>query len=240
MDAATGKKIQSKIDNDIKQFKTLSSSFESMFKAEQDMLKERTKVYKTITEIQENDNPKLQDIYKTYSSKMTTFENHRKVYLDNIQNCYIPITKCYPDKLKSIKTTTSELTSKLQQIEKSKKNPNKQQDVGRLGQEAQAMQNQLYDNFCRLEKEKCEDNKHLLLSFINSEMEFHARALESLSSLFREINLIEPNEGLNSFINKYQIHSDKVQKIIQETTVQQQKREREREIQRSNVWPGNN
>ena len=240
MDAATGKKIQSKIDNDIKQFKTLSSSFESMFKAEQDMLKERTKVYKTITEIQENDNPKLQDIYKTYSSKMTTFENHRKTYLDNIQNCYIPITKCYPDKLKSVKTTTSELTSKLQQIEKSKKNPNKQQEVGRLGQEAQVMQNQLYDNFCRLEKEKCEDNKHLLLSFINSEMEFHARALESLSSLFREINLIEPNEGLNSFINRYQIHSDKVQKIIQETTVQQQKREREREIQRSNVWPGNN
>ena len=207
MDAATGKKIQSKIDNDIKQFKTLSSSFESMFKAEQDMLKERTKVYKNITEIQENDNPKLQDIYKTYSSKMTTFENHRKTYLDNIQNCYIPITKCYPDKLKTIKTTTSDLTSKLQQIEKSKKNPNKQQDVGRLTQEAQATQNQLYDNFCRLEKEKCEDNKHLLLSYINSEMEFHARALESLSSLFREINLIEPNEGLNSFINKYQTNN---------------------------------
>ena len=235
MDAATGKKIQSKIDNDIKQYKTLSSSFESMFKAEQDLSKERNKVYKTITEIQENDNPKLQDIYKTYASKMSTFENHRKVYLDNIQNCYVPITKCYPDKLKTIKTSTSELSSKLQQIEKDKKNPNKQPDVNMV-QESQMLQNRLYDNFCRLEKEKCEDNKHLLLSFINSEMEFHARALESLTNLFREINLIDPNEGLTSFINKYQIHSEKAQKIIQETTVTQQKREREREIQKSNVY----
>ena len=99
-------------------------------------------MYKTITEIQENDNPKLRDIYRTYASKMTTCETFRKTYLDNMQNCYIPIAKCYPDKLKDIKTSVNELSSKLQQIDKDKKNPNKPPDV-RMIQESQTLQNQL-------------------------------------------------------------------------------------------------
>ena len=71
-------------------------------------------------------------------------------------------------------------------------------------------------------------------------MEFHARALETLTKLFGEISLIEPNEGLTSFVQRYQIHSEKAQKAITETTGQRQKRERKREIQKSNVWQENN
>ena len=68
--------------------------------------------------------------------------------------------------------------------------------------------NNLERKMCMFEAERVNDNKCLFLQFIHSELEYHAKALEKMSSLFNLINSIDPKLDLPNFENKYGIKID--------------------------------
>ena len=63
-------------------------------------------------------------------------------------------------------------------------------------------------NVCLIEADRVKDNKYLFLHYIHSELEYHAKAVEKLSQLFNQINLIEPLEKMPEFMRSYNIKAD--------------------------------
>ena len=49
---------------------------------------------------------------------------------------------------------------------------------------------------------------HIFLHYIHSELEYHAKAVEKLSQLFNQINLIEPLEKMPEFMRSHNIKAD--------------------------------
>ena len=63
-------------------------------------------------------------------------------------------------------------------------------------------------NVCLIEADRVKDNKYLFLHYIHSELEYHAKAVEKLSQLLNQINLIEPLEKMPEFMRSYNIKAD--------------------------------
>lgn len=63
-------------------------------------------------------------------------------------------------------------------------------------------------NVCLIEADRVKDNKYLFLHYIHFELEYHAKAVEKLSQLFNQINLIEPLEKMPEFMRSYNIKAD--------------------------------
>ena len=53
--------------------------------------------------MQEDDNPQLKKIYETFKTEMEKLENFRQNHLNKINDLILPVTNCYPNKLKEIK-----------------------------------------------------------------------------------------------------------------------------------------
>ena len=144
----------------------------------------RNESYESINKIEEVDNTELSNIYKQFFAKMNELEAFRTRHLKNINEKFLPMTEYYPEKLKMSKKSITELIDlrrKTQDIEK---------------------------NVCLIEADRVKDNKYLFLHYIHSELEYHAKAVEKLSQLFNQINLIEPLEKMPEFMRSYNIKAD--------------------------------
>lgn len=248
------KQLQGKIDDEIKKYNTLKNAFSTIYESENEIQKKRQEVYDKISKIEESDNSELANIYKQFFAKMNELEAFRTKHLKNINEKYLPMTVYYPEKLKQSKKSIDDLVTLKKQKEKNAKEEQKAQNkndvdkarnlsaqIAQQSEEERRKTQDIERNVCLIEADRVKDNKYLFLHYIHSEMEYHAKAVEKMSTLFNMINRIEPLEKLQDFAKNYNIKTDlrEIDVDIEEIERNKEKRIREEQEQVNKVF-GNN
>ena len=248
------KQLQGKIDDEIKKYNTLKNAFSTIYESENEIQKKRQEVYDKISKIEESDNSELANIYKQFFAKMNELEAFRTKHLKNINEKFLPMTVYYPEKLKQSKKSIDDLVTLKKQKEKNAKEEQKAQNkndvdkarslsaqIAQQSEEERRKTQDIERNVCLIEADRVKDNKYLFLHYIHSEMEYHAKAVEKMSTLFNMINRIEPLEKLQDFAKNYNIKTDlrEIDVDIEEIERNKEKRIREEQEQVNKVFGSN-
>ena len=156
----------------------------------------------------------MENINNVFISDMKNLEDLREIHLTRISDFILPVTNCYPNKLKESKENLKYYGEAKKNTEKLKKNRNPSQlddinsNLGKSIREEEKMEKEVEKGIMTFESERCNDNKYLLLHFIHSELKYHADALEKLSKLFSKINEEDPTFDFEKFISEYKIDCD--------------------------------
>jgi hypothetical protein len=186
-------RFQTLINNETKKVKTLSSSLQNIYDTELDLRMDRQKIFETIRNFNKgNENFQADNIYNQFCSKMLRIEDCRKEKI-NSQNDALKALKCFPEKIKGIKEGGIPIYRNNGQENKS---------------ENQIEANTPDKKFLLAEIERRKDYKYLFLNLISNELEYHAKALEELTRLFKTINLTDPNENIEDFIKRNNIQTN--------------------------------
>jgi hypothetical protein len=249
------KNLKNKVENEITKYETLKKAFYQIYEYEKETSKTRLNSYQQINTIKEGDNTELSKIYNEFYNTMKKLETDRSVHLDKIWKTILPITAYYPEKLEKYKKDLSNIKNLREQTEKSTKEQEKaknKKDVNAVRnlnadiKQKEQKQKQESNNFERklvqFESERVNDNKCLFLHYIHSELQYHAKALEKMSSLFNLINSIEPRSELPNFERKYGINIDLKEINIDINKINEEKRRLEelKNIQTNKVFGDNN
>lgn len=223
--ANTTLNMQTAINKETQKFKTLTNLFENIYQAEHNLFLEREDIFKTISKIKDKDNKQLNEIFGIFTSKMQEIEKYRKENIENFQNKYIPAIKFFPEKMKGIKDGSITIT----------KDSNNQNNSSKISADT------IEKKFALAEIERRKDYRYLFLNMVSSEMEYHARSLEGLARLFREINLHEPLEEIEDYIKQYNIQVDPKEYKIDVDELRRIKKEKElkREKEKNDVYENN-
>ena len=219
--ASKDKQLQTKVEDEIKKYNNLKTAFLSIYDTEKAVQKKRNESYESINKIEEVDNTELSNIYKQFFAKMNELEAFRTRHLKNINEKFLPMTEYYPEKLKMSKKSITELIDLKKQKEKNAKEEQKEKNKNEvdkiktlsatIAQQTEMERRKTQDiekNVCLIEADRVKDNKYLFLHYIHSELEYHAKAVEKLSQLFNQINVIEPLEKMPEFMRSYNIKAD--------------------------------
>lgn len=214
------KKFVSKADAEIKKYGILKDAFQQIAKVEGNLYEKRKKAFDQIKGIKELDNVYISDIYLNFTTEMSGLEEFRKTLISKINDKILPATVFYPTKAKAYKQNVGDYGNikkqkAKQENEKIKAQTNSQVEKAKSLQTDIARKEDLINqngesiekNFLKFEADRVVDNKYLFLHFIHSELAYHTAALEKLSSLYKNIQDIEPIEKLPDFVGKYSLDS---------------------------------
>ncbi len=214
------KKFVSKADAEIKKYGILKDAFQQIAQVEGNLYEKRKKAFDQIKGIKELDNVYISDIYLNFTTEMSGLEEFRKTLISKINDKILPATVFYPTKAKAYKQNVGDYGNikkqkAKQENEKIKAQTNSQVEKAKSLQTDIARKEDLINqngesiekNFLKFEADRVVDNKYLFLHFIHSELAYHTAALEKLSSLYKNIQDIEPIEKLPDFVGKYSLDS---------------------------------
>ena len=214
------KKFVSKADAEIKKYGILKDAFQQIAMVEGNLYEKRKKAFDQIKGIKELDNVYISDIYLNFTTEMSGLEEFRKTLISKINDKILPATVFYPTKAKAYKQNVGDYGNikkqkAKQENEKIKAQTNSQVEKAKSLQTDIARKEDLINqngesiekNFLKFEADRVVDNKYLFLHFIHSELAYHTAALEKLSSLYKNIQDIEPIEKLPDFVGKYSLDS---------------------------------
>lgn len=214
------KKFVSKADAEIKKYGILKDAFQQIAQVEGNLYEKRKKAFDQIKGIKELDNVYISDIYLNFTTEMSGLEEFRKTLISKINDKILPATVFYPTKAKAYKQNVGDYGNikkqkARQENEKIKAQTNSQVEKAKSLQTDIARKEDLINqngesiekNFLKFEADRVVDNKYLFLHFIHSELAYHTAALEKLSSLYKNIQDIEPIEKLPDFVGKYSLDS---------------------------------
>ena len=214
------KKFVSKADAERKKYGILRDAFQQIAKVEGNLYEKRKKAFDQIKGIKELDNVYISDIYLNFTTEMSGLEEFRKTLISKINDKILPATVFYPTKAKAYKQNVGDYGNikkqkAKQENEKIKAQTNSQVEKAKSLQTDIARKEDLINqngesiekNFLKFEADRVVDNKYLFLHFIHSELAYHTAALEKLSTLYKNIQDIEPIEKLPDFVGKYSLDS---------------------------------
>ena len=231
--------INIKINNEIKKYEILKKSFLKLYESETKASKNRRETFDKLNNIQEYDNASLKEIYNLFMNEMKSLEDKRNIHLSKIMDLILPVTDCYPEKLKITKKSLEDLSKVRKTKEKLEKSRNevKNQNISeiqRINGEIAKSRNEenkkevsLENEMCQFESERVDDNKYLFEHFIYSELKYHVIALEKMSELFYKISGIEPIEHLEEFAKKINSQIDLNELGIDMEKIMEGKKKRE-------------
>ena len=237
-------KWKKKIDEETSKYQHLEKLFYEIHKAEMDAYKKRSAAIQEIEALKNDesgDNKNLSSIYSQFNKTMKEIEEKKLVHLNHVNTDLLPIpTYYYKDQLKQKKQkleTLLKLNKAKIDYEKENKKAQDKNDEQKASQINQAIaenvkkEKQESEDFrtalCKLEADRTTDNKNLFLHFILSELEYHANALEKMSTLFQTIHRIEPLENLEDFGKKMNIKINYPKIGVDMDAIQKKKEERE-------------
>lgn len=242
------KEIGKKISDEIKKYEKLKNSFLKIRDSEEKASKSRLENFEKLKDIKEQDNDLLSELYQKFTTEMKILEDKKRQHISKITDLILPITVYYPEKLKETKT-------KLEDLNKLKKENNslqKEHDKTQDKDVAQEVNKKMINNkqvavqkgesieheLCKFEADRVNDNKYLFLHYIHSELKYHAAMVEKLSTLFKDINGIDPRAELPNFIKKYNLKVDlhKIDNNIDQILSNREKKEREEQQKRNDVY----
>lgn len=213
--------LSTKIETETKKFDLVSKCFSNILKAEEDLKKRRLEAYDVLGKI-DDDNDYINNMYVNFKESLKDLEFTRERKIQKLKTSILPAIKYYPYKVKEFKRPLDQIkdydkniqkyTSKIEtaknkgsiDIQTIKAN---EDERNKIGNEKEKTKNSLENNLLLFEAERVDDNKAFLLQFIHMEIAYHASALQSLSKLYSEINILEPKEKLKEFIAKYNLSS---------------------------------
>lgn len=213
--------LSTKIETETKKFDLVSKCFSNILKAEEELKKRRLEAYDVLGKI-DDDNDYINNMYVNFKESLKDLEFTRERKIQKLKTSILPAIKYYPYKVKEFKRPLDQIkdydkniqkyTSKIEtaknkgsiDIQTIKAN---EDERNKIGNEKEKTKNLLENNLLLFEAERLDDNKAFLLQFIHMEIAYHASALQSLSKLYSEINILEPKEKLREFIAKYNLSS---------------------------------
>lgn len=213
-------KLLEKTNKEIKKYKILKAAFDKIYDAGTKLSDKRTKAFDSISNLKEDDNSILKDIYKEFTSQMKELEQFRKSQLSIIERTIIPNCKNYPTKANQSKKKISDFKDIKKKNEKQKneaikaKSNKELEKSKRLDLEIKSKNEQLIRDSNSIEEEillfeadRIMDSKNVFLHFIHSELAYHAAALEKLSIIYSKIKEKDPIEDFPNFIDKHGLKS---------------------------------
>ena len=165
--------ITLKINEEIKKYEILKKSFLKIYQAEYDANEKSDKIYQSLIGVNfENDI--LNKHYHNLIRDMNDLgKNKMTIVNKEIKDLILNVTDFYPQRLKQLKEEMTRIAGQSREIE---------------------------DKLDKFEKERVNDNKYLFLHFLYSELEYHYRAIEKMSQLFRNGKEEDPREKLLDFM----------------------------------------
>ena len=210
-------KFMRKPEIELKNYEILKSVFTKIYETENDLLNKRKNVFDDITKIPENDNQTLTDIYSKFTSEMKALEEFRNLQMIKIKSKLIPATTYYSSKVKTYKKQIGNYKDKKKENQKQQFEMDKARasrntlKQSQLNDDIKKSRNEIYNigqniqkDIMKFEADRVIDNKYIILHFIHCELAYHARSLEKLSQLYKEIKSLEPKMHLKEFADKLQ------------------------------------
>jgi len=237
------RQINLKINNEVKKYETLKKAFLKLYESETKASKARNENFNKFSNVLEQDNKSIDDIYTSFADEMKNLEKDRDIHLKKIMDLILPVIDIYPEKLKNSKKeleNLSKIRKNMTKLEKSRnevKNGNVDQvqsinkELAKSKNEERKGEENIENGLVQFESERCEDNKCLFLQYIHSELKYHAAALQKMSELFKDISEKEPFEHLEDFAKEYNIEVDfKKDLSIDMDEIERKKNEKEKKI----------
>jgi len=213
--------LTSKIESETKKFDQISKSFSNILKAEEDLKRKRLEAYDIIGKI-DDDNDYINKMYVNFKESLKDLEFTRERKIQKLKTNILPAIKYYPYKVKEFRRPLDQIKDYDKDIQKYTSKIETAKSKGsidlqtikanederlKIGNEKEKAKNAFENSLLHFEAERVDDNKAFLLQFIHMEIAYHASALQSLSRLYSEINVLEPKEKLKEFIGKYNLSS---------------------------------
>ena len=147
---------------------------------------------------------------------MKTLESIKDNQNKNIKSKFIPAIDYYSYRAKQQKqevgkfqNTKKETQKKEEEMVRASQNSFKQSQLqSHISMNRSLMENQsrgIKDQLMSFEDERTRNNKLIILHFIHNEMEYHAKAIEKLSELYKTIKGLDTRQHLREYADKLNI-----------------------------------
>ena len=214
------KEFTKRIENELKNYEILKTIFQKIFEGDSKLSENRNSVFEKIENIDESDSETLKNIYTSFTKEMKDLENIRKEQ-ENIHgniigaieydNYKAKMYKKQIGKYKDIKGQTEKQEREISKLRVSGNDEKAKQideDLKKSKNQMEEIGKSLEEDFVKFEIDRIMDNKYLFLHFIYSEMDYHAKSLEKLTSLYKEIKGENPKLDMKNFMKSQNINQD--------------------------------
>jgi hypothetical protein len=213
-------KFQKKTEDEIKNYNTIKSVLTKLYDAEIDLMKKRKDSFSEIKNINE-ENTELKDVYNNFTKEMEGLENTKNDKISKIKTKLIPNTDAYINEAKrtkqsignykSMKSNEISQEKKIEELKKSGADITESKNELKNSQlKTKSLGQSLEDQIMKYEYDRIDNNKLIMLHLINYEMAYHAKAIETLTKLFKDVKSSNPKHGINPLLQSIGI-SQKVE-----------------------------
>lgn len=209
-----------KTEREIKNYDLLKSIFNKIYDIEKDLQKKRKGAFEEIIKIDEKDNETLKEIYSQFTKEMKDLEQLREKLMEKIKQKLIPAATYYSYKAKQQKKSIGHYDDKKKEnkkqqyeMEKAKASRNElkesklNEDLAKSRNEIKEAGESLEKDIMKFEADRLDDNKFIILHFIHCEMNYHAKSVEKLGQLFKDITNSNPKFHLKEFAENFKFQS---------------------------------
>ena len=188
-------KFLEKTNNEVKNYEVMKSTFSKIHDTEMDLYRKRLGAFEEIKKIKEDDK-NLKNIYDSFTEKLINLENEKEKLVTNITSKLIPSMEEFMRIVKNSKKDIGNYQStkiKTRKQEEEKRNLDRsgnnlkgsqlEIDISRNQSIMGKMGSNIQRGIMSYEHDRINNNKLILLHFINYEMAYHAKALEELTDL---------------------------------------------------------
>ena len=212
-------KFFKKTDKEIKRYELLKSIFTKIYSVEVDLKNSRKSTFEDISKIKD-DNIPLNDIFINFTAQLKSLEDERNEQVLKIKSSLIPFldkitkeAKTEKNNINHYKNTVTDTQKKEYELEKAKKSGDAlkesqlNNDIARNKDEIIKKGETMPMHLIQFEKKRIIDNKAIFLYYVHKEIAYHAKAIEILTELYKNIKYIEPKQDLKKFADKMKIHN---------------------------------
>ena len=213
-------KFKRKAEQEIKNYELIKTVFTKIYDIEKELLNKRKSSFQDIANIDEDDNEIVKKIYQDFTKQMDGLERYRENLMKKIQEKIIPASKYYIFNAKQAKKDIGKYKDKKKQNEKqefelekakasrnTKKESQISEDIKQSKLEINKELNSIQKNMMLYERDRVVDSKYIILHFVHCEMAYHAKSVEKLSKLYKDISVLNPKVNIKGFIDKMNFQS---------------------------------
>ena len=204
-------KFQAKTEVEIKNYNAIKSVLNKLYEAEIDLKKKRSEAFTEIKNLKEQNKVLKESVYDKFSASMEALEGIKSEKISNIKSKLIPTTDEYINEAKrtkqkignykSMKSSELSQEKKIEELKKSGADISASQSALENNKSSRkSLGKSLEDEIMQYEFERISNNKLIMLHLINYEMAYHAKAIETLTQLFKDVKSSKPKSSINPLL----------------------------------------
>jgi hypothetical protein len=204
-------KFQAKTEVEIKNYGAIKTVLSKLYDAEIELKKKRSEAFLEIKNLKEENSTLRNNVYKKFSESMEALESIKADKISKIKSKLIPTTDEYINEAKRTKQKIGNYKSmKSNELSQERKIEELKKSGADISLSRSALENNkssrkslgksLEDEIMQYEFERIDNNKLIMLHLINYEMAYHARAIETLTQLFKDVKSTKPKASINPLL----------------------------------------